>query len=687
MVRRSLKDRIQQARSLGLEVYVYEGGNDKIAVVYARVSGPQQAINSIYSLRRQRGLATQAMEMKYDAVVVIFMDTSGISGALGPEDRPGFKQLCELIEREIADDVFVMDFTRLVREKVIGLEFAALCVKHHVTIIDETGRVLDPADEIGLILYVVELTKSVGERHRINSRLQVSRRLKAEEGRNPGTNIPTGYYILPGRHKTDPDHGEFLVYEPHAQFVRFVFDQLLKLGNSPRRILKACRKAGFDTIPPFEPEEVRRYMETRTSLLKTERDEEGNYVVSVSLITSLIRRYEWYMGVFRWGENSQWGPPIRIENNHEPVIDSELRPEIERTLACTRPGSSSKRGVLPLSNLVYSFTSDGEVAPLEYAISTGYARRYIFAWEYNRSIPGSKTWSLTHHLLEEPVFAVVLSRILLPDYAAEIAEELEGNRQRALEAAARFRETRERLTKEIKNLQSNFALISHPDDMASINKQIAERRNRLEELAAESENQVVGHEVMSVRDINTYREFLADLPRLWETADDELRNRFLSVVLEGVYIRLHSTCFDLCIAWYNGDEDYLRVHIPPRYRSYRKEWTTEDEDFLRANYATMDLEALQEALDCSERAFRLRAFKLGLKRPHVKPQPWTPEERAILEKYSRSELSYEQMREALAGRTEAVIFSRLKDWGLQHPESPYWETLPSSYGEQFASFH
>jgi hypothetical protein len=78
MVRRSLKDRIQQARSLGLEVYVYEGGNDKIAVVYARVSGPQQAINSIYSLRRQRGLATQAMEMKYDAVVVIFMDTSGI---------------------------------------------------------------------------------------------------------------------------------------------------------------------------------------------------------------------------------------------------------------------------------------------------------------------------------------------------------------------------------------------------------------------------------------------------------------------------------------------------------------------------------------------------------------------------------------------------------------------------------
>jgi DNA invertase Pin-like site-specific DNA recombinase len=197
MPKLSLKERIAKARQHGYEIEVLKGGNGKIAAVYARVSGPQQALDSIYSLKRQRGLTDQAIEMKYSAVIAIFADTAGFSGALGPEDRPGFQKLWQSIELGIADDVFVMDFTRLVREKTIGLEFATLCIKNQVMIINETGRTLDPNDESGLLMYILELTKSEDERLRINLRLQGSRRAKATEGRNPGMNIPTGYFTDP----------------------------------------------------------------------------------------------------------------------------------------------------------------------------------------------------------------------------------------------------------------------------------------------------------------------------------------------------------------------------------------------------------------------------------------------------------------------------------------------------------
>lgn len=185
--------RLKRAQALGCEITLNSNGNEKTAVIYGRVSGSKQAIDSIYGNQRQRNMAGRAANLNYSVIIVIFADLSGISGALGPEHRPGFGLLCTLIEEGVADDVFVLDFTRLVRDKVIGLDFATLCIKNSVTIIDESGGVLDPGDKVGLILYVVQLSESVEERNRINFRLQGSRRKKAEEGRNPGRAINAGF--------------------------------------------------------------------------------------------------------------------------------------------------------------------------------------------------------------------------------------------------------------------------------------------------------------------------------------------------------------------------------------------------------------------------------------------------------------------------------------------------------------
>ena len=683
----SLDERIAQAQKLGYEIIVLEDGNGKIAVVYARVSGPKQAIDSVYSLKRQRGLADQAAEMNYSAIIVIFADTAGVSGALGPEDRPGFQKLCRAIDLGIADDVFVMDFTRLVREKAIGLEFATLCIKNQVTIVDETGRVLDPSDEVGLLLYVVELMKSEGERSRINARLQGSRRVKALEGRNPGFNIPTGYYTDPALEKGDPDYDRFKIYKPHIALPTFVLNDLLRVGyNSPKNMLKACRENGLSRLPPFEPEALRTHMDSRSALFKTHRDESGNYIVTTSLVQSIVRNRRWYAGVFEWGNDSEWGPPIRIEDNHPAIITPAQSREIDRILAKRRRGPCSSHGILSLTGLLWSFNTEGEAVPLEYALTSGYAPRYVYSWEYRRSVPGSSTWSLTHHLVDEPVCTIVLDRLVLPDYADQVAAELETNRKDALETADRYKERRKRLEEEIENLQANFARVSHPDDIASIERHLAQRREKLAQLAAEAENLIVGRQVMSEWDIQTYREFLANLPSLWESADNTLRNRFLSIVLQGVYILKEPTYFDAKIVWYNGEQDLIRVHIPPRFWQ-RDKWTEKERQYLRENYATSSWCELAAHLGRKEGAIELHAFYMDLKRqePTGPRKRWTPEEKDVLRQYSQSEMSYEEMREALPERCEQAIYSQTKRLGLPQPTMSYWRYLPQSYGLEFPS--
>ncbi len=240
-------------------------------------------------------------------------------------------------------------------------------------------------------------------------------------------------------------------------------------------------------------------------------------------------------------------------------------------------------------------------------MTTGYAPRYIYTWEYNRSVLGSSTWSLTHFLVDDPVCAVVLDCLILPDYADSMVAELETNRQDALGTAARYQASRERLEKEIEVLQQNFARVSHPDDFANVEHQLVQRREKLAQLAAEEENQIVGQQVMSERDIKTYRAFLADLPSFWKSADSELQNRFLNIVLEGVYILKEPTYFDAQIVWYNGEEDFIRVHIPPRFWQ-RDKWTEEEEEYLRENYTIVSWRELATHLGRKESAIEHRAF-------------------------------------------------------------------------------
>ena len=234
----------------------------------------------------------------------------------------------------------------------------------------------------------------------------------------------------------------------------------------------------------------------------------------------------------------------------------------------------------------------------------------------------------------------------------------------------------------------NFARVTLEENIVSIEQQIAQRREKLAGLAAEAESLIVGRQVMSEREIETYREFLSDLPALWENADNELRNHFLHIVLQGVYVFREPTFYDVMILWYNGEQDFIRIHIPPRFWR-RDKWTEEQEQYLRENYATASWHELTTVLGRKESAIKLRAFQRGLERKEKvsSGKKWSSQEEEVLERYSACELPYEEMRCALPDRNEQAIYSKMRRMGLSQPTRPHWYILPESYDSGSPSSH
>ncbi len=673
--------RYQAAKQLDCDIIEKPGGNGKIAAVYGRVSSGLQAIQSIYANQRQRDMATKASDMNYSGIISIFADLQGVSGALGPEHRPGFALLCQLVEEGVADDVFVMDFTRLVRDHIIGLDFAQICIKEHVRIIDEAGRILDPSDKVGLILYVIQLSESVEERNRINSRLQISRRKKAEQGRNPGMSIAVGFYIDPGLGRDAPNYHRLMVYEPHAEFVRFVLMQMLALGKRPHKIYMLCREAGLDRLPPFREPDVAIYMDTRIALVRTRRDEAGNYIVQESLVQSVMRNYRLYMGTFSWARNSEWGPPIYREGNHQPIIDPAYEAEFRRIEESSRKHPQKAPEVLPLSGLIFSLNNGPALTPVQALTSAGNNPRYEDAWAYNRNFSDSLNWTLKWDIVEEPVCEVIFHRLRLPDYSEKIATELDQNRQAALERAEYFRQGRERLEKEIRTLQQNFAHFSHEEDVVALRQQIDERREQLEKFAMREEESIVGKDWGDETSLESYRAMLTNIPALWQTSTDLIRNRFLRLILDAVHINHCHGYFDATIIWFNKQEDRIRVYIPVRSRDKLK-WTDDDKNYLLENFATAPWPEITARLRRSQRSiFTYARYKLRLG-PDVRPRPprfqraWTEQEDAMIQSYTEGKMPFEEMMEALSYRGEESILSRFRNNRFSHPTKPFWRYLP-----------
>ncbi len=259
--------------------------NKGMAFVYQRLSSHEQVKKSIYSIKAQDALEDLAKEDGYsDEQIYVERRDLGISGTKGREERQGLAYLIKLTEAGKVEAVYVVHISRLYRDQTLinALALGELFKGHGVIIVTPQMR-LNLRDKMHMRLYRMEVERAADELELMAGRLLGAQALKAKSGLYAGESLPIGY-VVDEREKLDdgspnPDYHAYQIYEPHAQVVRTVFEQMAMPGMTPIRVARYCRRQGV-VLAPFAPE-----WDTpanRKAFINSRRNPDGSSPVTVS---------------------------------------------------------------------------------------------------------------------------------------------------------------------------------------------------------------------------------------------------------------------------------------------------------------------------------------------------------------------------------------------------------------------
>ena len=657
--------------------------NKGMAFIYQRLSTHEQLKRSVYSIKAQDALEDMAKEDGYsEEQIHVERRDLGISGTKGQDERAGLAYLISCIEQSMVESVYVVHISRLFRDQTLidAFAFGELCKKQNVIIVTPQMR-LNLIDRMHMRLYRMEVERAADELELMRSRLGGALRLKARQGYYTGGSIAPGYVLntdkhicVEGKQIDNPGYHKYEIYEPHARIVRRIFELAMLPGTTVPKIIRQCRLEGV-ALPPL-PEELAKVKGNRVSFARTEKDPEGNSILTISRVRSILRNPV-YIGWWVWdGE-------VMCTDNHPAIIDErtffaaqdlfEDRPHRPRSGYPQRPLS----GILYCGNhdvprrLIYSNSKPGE--------------KYRHPIYQCRDISDNSAHAtIRADYLDIPIGEAVISQCAYPELAADVIKRLEDEYREARTRTTSYSKELRRVKQEIDNLESNYYTgILSPERAAKIEQLIDERLKRLSELSDLQNTEIarlVGTSITQ-EDIELVKEFLANLSEGWESQPPEIKNAFFRLVLEQITVWPSPSDIRVCITWRTGLEQCLIVHRP--YHAPPRKWTEEETIILEAHYLDMPSDQLQELLpDKTWRQIRAKGTDLGL--PRVVNdrkrgggrlyQPWEDE---VVRRHYRGEINMQEALAELKDRTEDSLRTRLKQMGLQRDfrKKPEWEWI------------
>jgi hypothetical protein len=276
-----------------------------------------------------------------------------------------------------------------------------------------------------------------------------------------------------------------------------------------------------------------------------------------------------------------------------------------------------------------------------------------------------------------------VSQCAYPELADQVLEDIVGEYEQAQEQAASYRRELKRLEQEVEGLEHNFTLKLSPARAAWIEHQIEVRIKKIKELASLENNpvgQMVGPKVAD-EDVRLVKSFLADLQIGWNAQTNDLKNAFLSLVLERVVIYPNERGVRAEISWRTGLRQQLLIHR----RHRKRRWTEAEDASLRRHFETAAIPDLLEMFPGRSWSsiYQHARTKLGLARPDMmggagrreeKMRRWTEEEDTILRQYYDDEITWAELTSRV-DRPPKAFRARAHRLGLRREPQPQWEWL------------
>ncbi|GHO95212.1 hypothetical protein KSF_052600 [Reticulibacter mediterranei] len=415
-----------------------------------------------------------------------------------------------------------------------------------------------------------------------------------------GNGYYDGRFIAPGYivDRSDPKRKKYIIYEPHAKVVKWLFHRFLELDGNIWELCREIEKMPF-LFPKFEdwidPKNVSKFAaggHKRSSLIK-EGPYAGNYKSTIYGVRYILCNPV-YIG---------WWLPINggvIENNHDSIIDEtlftyahkrlsnyDLNGERRKPERVTRPGEA--KGIL--KKVLHDDRNQRMYASLGPRHG---GKEFTYYQSNEKSGLSSKfRYAADVQLIDTVFLEKFLERI---EALKKLDDWKDKQEERLAEITAAQAYNKSLIQKQIKDAQARWQemfdtlhdheipktkqmKIEYANQMAGLEGKIAEWENKLEAPEDEDE-EVTLYEIHSL---------LPDITSKWDKLSFEVRLRFVGAVTRKVVLwQVAPTWLKIDIHWKEAIGNFIDTGHFKRKYSNKTRWTPEEEAILHEMYPKAD---------------------------------------------------------------------------------------------------
>ena len=588
----------------------------RYTAVLIRQSDDKADTDHIFSRESQLKLVKYAMRLRGDETeewIKIYDEGAGVSGQKRIDQRKELNRLYSDIKAGIVGSVVIIHEDRLFRDEfhTVDTTFIELLAKHDVLLYVRTdNRRYDctkKSDRKSLLDKLIASREYLDDH--VLGRMNGSQEAKALQGLFVGTNLGMGF-VTKGKKKEQT----ILIYEPWAEKIRWMFnrfkelDDFYKLGHE------------IEAMAYLFPDPSADDFLTYTFKIHMTKVPGGFKPSCIETIKYMLSNLSYGGAVIYKGAIITW-------DSTRAIVDKELALWAYHKITGRDVDGNLLEGVERRS-----LRENSAQAVLKYLLRDPAGRLYVTCPEQPQYVRQTLvkdnvaqgkllrdvTFAIRAHLIDDIFLERVKALAIADQHIAQTIEQsIKSLEEQHIEEAVSIEDQLVNVRLEVKKTLAflhDKILELTPKEKGDYNKSLTGLRDQEQQLL-EAQEQALQTDLK--KDFQELEDLLADIPGRLDGSTMARKQKLAKLITERVTIEEVSVHWlRLTVLWRGPLANRPDVCLIWRQRGKRSEdWTTEEDEYIRANYAEGDKWTMLEALP--SRTWNMifqRALALGVNR-------------------------------------------------------------------------
>lgn len=587
---------------LNQQVYnMFEFPKDKNGIIYVRQSSIAQMQKNIHSFEMQTDKFVEHFRnIGCTGNIEIIADDEAMSGTLDIHARPGMTRMVKKIENGEVGWIGAVHVNRLTRDPWLITPTVLMKTCHDNDVWIATLRMqFNFKDSYCQRVFMIEAEEAARHLEWMRLVLGGGKSTASNNGYYDGRYLVPGYIV----DRTDPRRKKYIVYEPHADVVKWLFYRFLELDGNLPELVREVEKMPY-LFPFFESwvdaRDIRRLIVKKT---------ESGYRPTRDGIKSILTNPV-YIG---------WWIPVDggvVKDNHEPIIEEGLFVFAHKKISTHDLNGDRQKPERIVRN--------GKVEALLKKVVTSLDDSYVYASSEKGGLYRSgkgNGYAVEHEFsikvdTIDAIFSIKFFERLQSfkwgeDWEDEMKKRIamKGERDKLIKRQIREAELKMQTIMELLSDIENPLPKSMKQHYIREYEGLEGKKEQLEkDLQGDLENEDTEEVLYQIRTL---------IPKIieeWDNLPFEQRIRLVNAITRNVIMsHVAPGWVKFEIEWKLEEWGRDIGHI--RRISNRGSWSQEEDDILRDMYANEDAALIIQALPYRTwRAIKLRAEDLGLRR-------------------------------------------------------------------------